>query len=289
MASAVEAAMPTLQSWVGRKRIVEDEIGLTAVRRIAGMLDLDPASFTAGTVLPPHWFTMFFADIARQSQIGPDGHPDKGVFLPPIPLPRRMGAGRRVRIMGRLRAAEPARKIAEVAAITPKRARTGEIVVLTMRHTIEARGETVAVDEFDAIYREAVPPGTKTAATEPTPAPADAAWSDSIHLSSALVFRYSAVTWNAHRIHYDADYARDEEGYPHTVQNGGLSMQLMLDAALKRSTGELTGFTARLVNPIWVGETIALQGHAAKDGRMTCWVANGKGALCGQMELELGA
>jgi 3-methylfumaryl-CoA hydratase len=240
-------------------------------------------------VLPPHWFTMFFADIARQSQIGPDGHPDKGVFLPPIPLPRRMGAGRRVRIMGRLRAGEPARKIAEVAAITPKSARTGEIVVLTMRHTIEARGETIAVDEFDAIYREAVPKGAKTTATEPAPAPTDAAWSDSIHLSSPLVFRYSAVTWNAHRIHYDADYARDEEGYPHTVQNGGLSMQLMLDAALKRAPGELTSFTARLVNPIWVGETIALQGRAAKDGRMTCWAANGKGALCGQLELEFGA
>ncbi len=289
MANDVEAAMPELRSWVGRKRIVEDEIGLTAVRRIAGMLDLDPAQFEAGSVLPPHWFTMFFADIARQSEIGPDGHPNKGVFLPPIPLPRRMGAGRRVQIMGRLRAAEPARKIAEVAAITPKTARTGQICVLTMRHTIEARGQTIAVDEFDAIYREAVKPGEKTAATTPQPAPTDQAWRDDILLSAPLVFRYSAVTWNAHRIHYDADYTRDEEGYPHTVQNGGLTMQLMLDAALKRAPGELKEFSARLVNPIFVGETVSLCGHHAKDGKMTVWAANAKGALCGQLELEFAA
>jgi len=275
-----------LARWVGRKRVVEDEIGLSAVRRIAGMLDLDPDAYKPGDVLPPHWFTMFFADVARQSQIGPDGHPVKGLFLPPIPLPRRMGAGRRVRIMGRLRVAEPARRIAEVAAITPKEGRTGKMIVLTMRHSFEVRGQSIAVDEFDAVYREAVQPGEANASTPPVPAPKDANWSDNVLLSEALVFRYGAVTWNAHRIHYDADYARQEEGYPHTVQNGGLTMQLMVDAALKRAPGELTGFTARLARPLWVGETATLAGHAARDGKMSCWAANAKGELCAQMELE---
>ena len=97
---------PELSAWIGRTRVVEDEIGLTAVRRIAGMLDLDPDAFKPGDALPPHWFTMFFAEVARQSQIGPDGHPFEGLFLPPIPLPRRMAAGRRVRIMGRLHVGE---------------------------------------------------------------------------------------------------------------------------------------------------------------------------------------
>src|SRR5437762_13713763 len=126
MTTALEAAVSELAAtWIGRARVVEDEIGLTAVRRIAGMLDLDPEAFQAGTPLPPHWFGMFFANIARHSAIGPDGHPQKGLFLPPIPLPRRMGAGRRVKIMGRLRAAEPARQRVEVAAIVPKSGRTG--------------------------------------------------------------------------------------------------------------------------------------------------------------------
>lgn len=282
-----EQAIAALAPWIGRKRIVEDEIGLTAVRRIAGMLDLDPESFRAGTTLPPHWFTMFFADIARQSKIGPDGHAEKGLFLPPIPLPRRMGAGRRVRIEGRLRAAEPARKIAEAIAITPKVGRSGRIAVLTMRHTIEADGKVVAVDEFDAIYRDAVPAGQKTTATVPTPAPDDHEWEDAIHLSEVLVFRYSAVTWNAHRIHYDADYTRGDEGYAHTVQNGGLTMQLMVDAALKRAAGELRAYTTRLTLPLWVGDTARFRGRTTGDGRMKVWVADKNGHLNGEMELEL--
>jgi len=287
MNDAIQDAMPELSRWIGRKRVIEDEIGLTAVRRIAGMLDLPPEDFAVGTVLPPHWFGMFFADIARQSQIGPDGHPDKGVFLPPIPLPRRMGAGRRVKIMGRLRAGHPARRIAEVAAIEPKSGRSGNIVVLTMRHTFEAEGKTIAVDEFDAIYREAVKPGEKTTSTQPAAAPGDPAWSESKTLTSPLVFRYSAVTWNAHRIHYDADYARSEEGYPNTVQNGGLTMQLMIDAALRHTKRELLGFTARLSYPISVGETVQFCGRAATDTGMSVWVANANGNLCGQTELEL--
>jgi 3-methylfumaryl-CoA hydratase len=104
-------------------------------------------------------------------------------------------------------------------------------------------------------------------------------------LSSPLVFRYSSVTWNAHRIHYDADYARSEEGYPATVQNGGLTMQLLLDAALKRAPGRLAGFTARLARPLWVGDTVTLCGAAPADGKMTCWAADKGGSLCATMDL----
>lgn len=286
MTQQFDQAIGAISGWVGRTRVVEDEIGLTAVRRIAGMLDLDPVDYQAGTELPPHWFSMFFPDIARQRDIGPDGHPEKGVFLPPIPLPRRMGAGRRVRVRGRLRAGQPARKIAEVAAITPKQASTGQICILTMRHTIETQGEVVAVDEFDAIYREAVVAGQKSATAPPQPAPHGAAWCDSITLTAPLVFRYSAVTWNAHRIHYDADYARGEEGYPSTVQNGGLTMQLLVDAALKRAPAELTAFTARLTRPIYVGDTVSLCGAQVSDGAMACWIADGEGHLCASLQLQ---
>ena len=275
-----------LQSWVGRTRVVEDEIGLTAVRRIAGMLDLDPEAFHPGLALPPHWFTMFFADIPRHADLRPDGHPHGGLFLPPIPLPRRMGAGRRVRILGVLRVGEAASRTAEVAAIVPKQGRTGAITVLTMRHTIRRGAEVVAVDEFDAVYREAVPPGTTSTATPPVPAPTDAAWSEAKRLDPALVFRYSAVTWNAHRIHYDADYARQEEGYPAAVQNGGLTMQLLLDAAVRQTPARLVGFTARLTRPVWVGDTVTLAGSPSRDGAATAWVADRDGNLCAWLDLE---
>jgi len=289
MAGWMDEAMETLRPWIGRVRMVEDDIGLMAVRRAAGTFDMDPASFKPGSELPPHWFGLFFGETVRQSDIGPDGHPNKGIVLPPIPMPRRMGAGRRVKITGRLRAGEPALKKAEVANIVPKTGRSGDIFVLTMRHTIEQHGKTLAVDEFDAIYRPAVPPGQKTTATVPTQARTDHAWSDKTTLSNALNFRYSALTWNAHRIHYDGDYTRSEEGYPALVSNGGLSMHLMVDAALRHGTGTLSGVTARLVHPLWVGDVIEVRGEAQKDGKLKIWAANKDGVLCGEMDLEFAA
>lgn len=277
---------PDLQAWVGRSRTTEEEVGLSSVRRIAAMLDLDPASFRHGDALPPHWFSLFFADAARQSDLGPDGHPKPGVFLPPIPLPRRMGAGRRVRIAAPLRVGDLATRTAEVAAILPKQARTGFITVLTMRHTVRRGQDLIAVEEFDAIYREAVAPGERSAVAPPMPAPADAAWRDGKVLDPALVFRYSAVTWNAHRIHYDADYARVEEGYPAAVQNGGLTMQLLLDAATRHSPGRLTGFTARLTRALYVGDAVAFAGDGVAEGKARAWAADRDGNLCAEAEME---
>lgn len=277
---------PELKAWIGRSRTLEEEVGLSAVRRIAAMLDLDPDGFRHGDPLPPHWFTLFFADAARQSDLGPDGHPKPGVFLPPIPLPRRMGAGRRVRIADSLRVGDIATRTTEVAAILPKQARTGAITVLTMRHTIRRGDRLIAVEEFDAIYREAVPPGQRSAVAPPVPVPVDAAWREEKLLDPALVFRYSAVTWNAHRIHYDADYARAEEGYPTAVQNGGLTMQLLLDAATKRSPDRLTGFSARLTRALYVGDTVVLAGTAVEDGKAKGWAADRDGNLCGEVEME---
>ncbi len=275
------------REWLGHVRITEDDVSPSMLRRIAATLDLDPDAFPRDTLLPPHWFSMFCCESARQSDIGPDGHPNKGVILPPIPLPRRMGAGRRVTIPGELRVGDVLVKKAEVAAISPKLARTGQICVLTMRHTFEVAGKVVAVDEFDAIYRAAVPPGTKSPVNAGTPAPTGAAWSESKHLSNPLVFRYSAITWNAHRIHYDADYSRDEEGYPQIVQNGGLTMQLLLDAAVKNAPGHrLVGLNARLTRPIYVGATVTLNGSALANGKMAAWVADAEGMLCGEMELD---
>ena len=286
MNQPLEDVMASLRPWIGRVRVIDDDIAMPMVRRIAAMLDLDPDGFRPGMDLPPHWFSMFFSDIARQSDLREDGHAIGGVVLPPIPMPRRMGAGRRLQVMGRLRAAEPAVRRSEVVDIVPKTGRSGNIFVLTLRNTIEQAGKVVAVDEFDAIYREATPPGAKTTATVPAAAPSDQAWADTIQLSETLVFRYSAITWNAHRIHYDADYARSVEGYERAVQNGGLTMQLMIDAALKRAPSELRGLTARLTYPLWVGDPVSIRGTAASEHRMRVWVADKSGHLCGEMDLE---
>jgi 3-methylfumaryl-CoA hydratase len=282
----MDDAMVELRPWIGRVRVVEDDLGMTAVRRVASTFNVDPDSIGKGDLLRPHWFTVFFGETIVQGELGPDGHPNKGIVLPPIPMPRRMGAGRRVQIMGRLRAGELAVKTAEVADIVPKSGRSGDIFVLTMRHTIEQAGKTIAVDTFDAIYRPAVPPGQKTTQTVPTKARTDQAWSEITPLLNTLNFRYGAITWNAHRIHYDGDYTRSEEGYPAIVSNGGLSMQLMVVAALKHAKGALTGYTARLVHPLWVGDRIEVRGENQTDGKLKLWAADKNGTLCGEMDLE---
>jgi 3-methylfumaryl-CoA hydratase len=280
-ADDIAKAMPELETWIGRTRVVEETIALAAARRIASTFDIEPESLREGSPLPSHWFGLFFHDLARHSAIGPDGHPRKGEFLPPIPLPRRMGAGRRVKLHGALHVGDHAEKRVEVAAIVPKAARTGQIVVLTMRHTISARGETLAVEEFDAIYREEVPKGTTAPKTPPVAASGDHAWEDTLTIHPVQVFRYSAITWNAHRIHYDADYARGVEGYPGVVTNGGLTMHLLLDAALKRAPGALAGFAARLTYPLYVGDTIRLRGIGAR-----AWAADKDGHLAAEATLE---
>ena len=155
-----------------------------------------------------------------------------------------------------------------------------------MRHTIERNGQTVAVDDFDAVYREGIAPGESNPLPKPVSPPAKAAWLKTFELTNAFVFRYSAITWNAHRIHYDADYARRQEGYPEAVQNGGLTMQLILDAALPHLKGRLTGFEARLTRPLWVGDRLIAQGSAAHDGRMSCWGVDKDGHQCAAVELE---
>ncbi len=282
----MEDAMVELRPWIGRVRITEDDIGMMSVRRVASTFDVDPDSIKRGDKLPPHWFTVFFGETIVQGELGPDGHPNKGIVLPPIPMPRRMGAGRKVQIMDRLRAGEPAVKKAEVVDIVPKTGRSGDIFVLTMRHTVEQHGKEIAIETFDAIYRPAVPPGQKTTATVAATARTDQKWNEVTKLANTLNFRYGAITWNAHRIHYDGDYTRSEEGYPAIVSNGGLSMHLMVNSALKHASGELKGFTARLVHPLWVGELIDVRGEDQKDGKLKIWAANKDGVLCGEMDLE---
>jgi len=282
----MDDAMVELRPWIGRVRATEDDMGLMAVRRAAGTFDLDPESFRNGSELPPHWFSFVGTETVLQRELRLDGHAKAGIVLPPIPMPRRMGAGRRVKIMGRLRAGEPAVKKAEVVNIVPKTGRSGDIFVLTMRNIYEQRGKAIAIDEADAIYRSAVPPGQKTTATVPTQARTDHAWADRTELSNTLNFRYSSLTWNAHRIHYDGDYTRSEEGYPALVSNGGLSMHLMVDAALRHAKGTLTGYTARLVHPLWVGDHIEVRGEPQADGKLRIWAADKNGVLCGEMDLE---
>jgi 3-methylfumaryl-CoA hydratase len=271
--------MDELQGWIGRTREQEDEITRPALRRIAALLDRAD-EFPIEAPIPPHWYAMFFPDIAPQSQIGEDGHPRRGDFLPPVALPRRMFAGRRMRFLRPLRVGDTAAKHSEIVAITPKRGRSGEMVFVTIRHTVTVAGEPIITDEQDVVYREAATKGAPPPA--PTPALADAAWSERVIPSTVLLFRYSAITYNAHRIHYDADYVRGTEGYPGLVVNGGLTLLLLLEAAIRNVGRTPRGVAVRNIRPLYCGDAVTLAGSEA-----AAWAADGSGALAVSAELEL--
>jgi len=182
--------------------------------------------------LPPLWHWLYFLPVARQSQIGADGHPARGGFLPPIALPRRMWAGSRVDFHRPVTIGERIRRESTIADVQHKRGRTGDLVFVVVRHEIHGSGTLAITEEQQIVYRGAVEAPAKPAAAAAPPAapPRNADWQRVVHPDPVLLFRYSALTFNGHRIHYDRPYATGEEGYPGLVVHGPLLATLVLDA-----------------------------------------------------------
>lgn len=276
--------------WIGRSTTVNDDVTLSAVRHMAAMLDLDPDTFERGSPVPPHWYSMFFTINARRSQIDNDGHPKKGEFLPPLPLPRRMFVGREVSFPGVLRVGDQAEKRSEIIGIEQKEGRNGTLVFLKVQHTISVQGHPVVVEQQEVVYRNAPNANAKAAAASPLAVPDTAAWCAKWKMDPVLVFRYSALTWNGHRIHYDADYAREQEGYPACVMNGALTLHLIIEETLKRADSRrLTRLSARLVKPLFVGGTLVVGGSTIEGDRIEAWAGDEHGALAASCTLQFGS
>jgi 3-methylfumaryl-CoA hydratase len=279
--------MQDLAGWIGRAREVADEMTAPAARRLCAMLDRDPPDLSAGAEVPAHWLAILFDDAQRQSLLGADGHPAKGEFLPPVDLPRRMLAGRRITYAGALRIGDALRRRSEITAITPKEGRSGRLCFVTVRHSITGPQGLVAVEEQDIAYREAA---TGESAPKPAPAPLpEPAWRESLTPDTVLLFRYSALTFNGHRIHYDVDYARTEESYPGLVVNGGLSTMMLLDAALRHAPGaHLRSADIRTLRPLICGRALALAGTAPDaQGQRLLWVEDETGAMALRIQARI--
>lgn len=285
MPSDATAAEPMLPDWIGRWREGEDELTRPAMRRLAAMLDRDDLAFVRGAAVPPHWAAVLFDDAAPQSRLGPDGHPLKGDFLPPVPLPRRMLGGRRLAYHAAPRIGDLLRRRSEITAITPKTGKSGRLVFVTVRHSVTGPEGLVSVEDQDIAYREAAPPGQQPTAPDAA-APARAAdWTEGFAPDPVLLFRYSALAFNGHRIHYDADYARAEEGYPALVVNGGLTTLMLLEAASRRAGGRpLARYAARTLRPLFCGRAATLNGAGG-----ALWAADAEGALALSIDAEFAA
>lgn len=267
-----------LQTWIGREQESVDRIAAFTVRAMAATLDIDPAP-QPGDPLPPGWQWLFFNPTARASALGVDGHPQRGGFLPPIELPRRMWAGSRIRYLSELPVEAPATRRSRILKIESKSGKRGSLVFVTVAHSIECEGVTCITEEQDLVFREAT---IGTAASESQPQRYDGVpqWSRSVLPDTTLLFRYSALTFNGHRIHYDQTYARNEEAYPDLVVHGPLTATLLQQFALEHGGGRrLTGFDFRGVAPLFVGRAFQLEGHASDEGTLALWARGPDGEL----------
>jgi len=276
-----------LNEWVGRQDSAEDEVALSAVRRLAALLD-SPApdsqpQFRRGDPLPHGWYVMLFGPTTRQSGLGPDGHPAKGQFLPPVPLPRRMFAGRRVSFHAPLLVGEDVSRVSTIQSITPKQGRSGEMCFVTVRHEISGERGLAIIEEQDIVYRgeTQASPKTDTPREERT-----AQWSRSWTPDEVSLFRFSAITYNGHRIHYDLPYTRETEGYPGLIVNGGLTTLMLWELATSSTKKELKLSSSRNLRPLFVGRKVTLCGRAENE-KVLLWACDDQGSKALEAKVEL--
>ncbi|MEM1429449.1 MAG: MaoC family dehydratase N-terminal domain-containing protein [Pseudomonadota bacterium] len=252
-------------SAVGRQQHASDAMDPGRASALAAVLDM-PAPRAE---LPPFFHQAYFWEALPPARLGRDGHPARGPFIPDLGLPRRMWAGGRLSFHRPLHAGQVAEKTSEIIAVEEKTGQTGRLAFLTLRHEIRQDGALAVTEEQDLVYR------AEHTASAPTPrirpAPEDAA--PRLHrFDPVLLFRYSALTHNGHRIHYDHAYATGTEGYGGIVTHGPLLAQLMMLRAAE--SGPLAGFTFRAVRPLLASETATI----CQDGA-SLWVRNASGAL----------
>lgn len=266
-----------LRSWIGRSEAMDDVATAAPPKALAATLDRGDAP-AAGDTLPPCWHWLYFLPLARQSELGADGHPLRGGFLPPVPLPRRMWAGSRLEFHAPLRVGQRLRRHSRIEDVRFKQGRSGALVFVDVRHEVFADGTLAVVDCHDIVYREA--PQAKAPAPAGVPAPAGALWTRRIVPDDVLLFRYSALTFNGHRIHYDRRYATAVEGYPGLVVHGPLVATLLLDL-LRRELPQasVTHFAFRAVQPIFDVAPFDLCGRRVGDKTVQLWARTPEGQL----------
>jgi 3-methylfumaryl-CoA hydratase len=270
---------PDLQAWIGRSETVHDTIGPTPVVALTATLDHPAAPVATGTVLPPLWHWLYFLPMHRQSEIGPDGHARRGGFLPPVPLPRRMWAGSQFEFRSPIRVGDRVARTSTIADVTSKDGRSGRLVFVKVRHEVHCNGaaDPALVEFHDIVYRDAPRPGDVPPA--PQPAPGGAGWQREIVPDEVLLFRYSALTFNGHRIHYDRKYVTEVEGYPGLIVHGPLIATLLMDLLRRHApAAEVAAFRFKAVRPTFDLHPFRVNGQ--RDGNSVhLWAQDHEGWL----------
>lgn len=263
--------------WVGRTNVQTQRLDAWPVRGLRAATSND-VEVTEGSELPPltQWF--YFAPWVPHTRIGIDGHPQRGAFLPPITLPRRMWAGSDITYGEPMKIGDVVEKTERIAAISEKQGKSGTLIFVTVEQRYTVGSRHALTETQTLVYRDH--PQSDEAPAQPKPAPTDPAWSRRIRTDTALLFRYSAITFNAHRIHYDQPYATGEEGYPSVVVHGQLTATFMLDEFMRQYPGQRPkNFSFRAAKPIFCGDSFFVEG-APREESHALWARDEQGNLC---------
>ena len=255
--------------------------GPTPVVALTATLDHPAAEVSAGTPLPPLWHWLYFLPMHRQSEIGADGHARRGGFLPPVQLPRRMWAGSQFEFRTPIMVGDRVARTSTIEDVNVKEGRTGQLVFVKVRHELRRNdaAEPALVEFHDIVYRQAQQPGDVTPA--PLAAPEGAAWQRMIVPDAVLLFRYSALTFNGHRIHYDRRYVTEVEGYPGLIVHGPLIATLLLDLLHREQPdAELASFRFKALRPTFDLHPFKVSGTPQCDGKtVRLWASDHEGWL----------
>ena len=258
-----------LQDWIGRSETVDDIAAATPYAALSATLDQsDITRPAAGTPLPYLWHWLYFLPVVAQSDIGQDGHAKRGGFMPPVPLPRRMWAGSDFEFHAPLLVGDALRRTSTIIDVKEKSGRSGSLIFVKVRHEIRRNGSAgVALTEHhNIVYRAAPTPGDLT--PPPQAAPAESAWERSIVPSDVLLFRYSALTFNGHRIHYDRKYVTEVEGYPGLVVHGPLIATLLMDLLRRQMPdARVLRFEFKAVRPTFDTRPFSIHGQPLPGGK----------------------
>lgn len=265
--------------WLGRTQQVHDQLSRNLVSRIAATFDTQAPAH--GEELPWLWHWCFFNEPVACAGLGPDGHPALGGFMPPAHGRNRMWAGGRLEFLEPLRVGGEACRTTTIERIEEKHGRSGSLLFVTLRHEYAQDGVPCIREEQDIVYREPTPP--KLGAGEPLP---EADWQEAVVPDPVLLFRYSAVTFNAHRIHFDWPYVTATEGYPGLVVHGPLTATLSLAAFVRANPlARLRRFAFRGVRPLIAPDAFQVGGQHAEPGHARLWASNASG-LCQQADVQ---
>ena len=276
-----------LQAWQGRSETLHDVITAAPARGLSATLDRDDPAPQPGDEVPPlaHW--LYFLPQHRQSELGPDDHARRGGFLPPVPLPRRMWAGGRLQWHSPLRIGQQVRRVSRIESVTHKAGRSGDLVFVLVRHEVHHEQGLALTEEHDIVYRGA--PRRGDPVPPPQAAETGAPWQREVVPDDVLLFRYSALTFNGHRIHYDRRYVTEVEGYPGLVVHGPLIATLLVDLVRRQQPGaRVAAFRFRAVRPTFDLHPFRVNGRPSGNGRaVSLWANDHEGFLTMEAEAQL--